>query len=269
MSDSQPVPAVSRERESLVAARGTEHRMTVNRSFKLLVRSRMTKTGESYTAARAALLAGRLPDGPQQVPAAGTVEVPLLATSDQAIRQRTGRGWEEWFDLLDQAGMAERPHREIARWVADGLGVVPLAWAAQAVTVSYERARGGRAVGQHGDGFTVTASRTIPVPPEVVFGAFADDEWRGRWLLGVDLRPRTATRPRSARFDWISDGEPDGTRVHLTIQAKSDASSTVTVEHVRLPDQAAATARKTWWREQLTTLKAHLESISQGGTDRA
>ena len=32
--------------------------MTVQKSFKRLVRKRMTKTGESYTAARAQLLAG-------------------------------------------------------------------------------------------------------------------------------------------------------------------------------------------------------------------
>ena len=30
-------------------------------------------------------------------------------TSDEAIRQQTGRGWEEWFDLLDEWGAAERP----------------------------------------------------------------------------------------------------------------------------------------------------------------
>jgi hypothetical protein len=80
--------------------------------FKRLVRARMEKTGESYTAARAALLAAEEPKG-----TAG----PALATSDEAIRRRTGRGWEEWFDLLDEWGAAERPHREIARWVAKKL----------------------------------------------------------------------------------------------------------------------------------------------------
>jgi hypothetical protein len=57
--------------------------------------------------------------------------------SDEAIRRRTGRGWEEWFDLLDEWGAAERPHREIARWVAEQLGIEPLVWDAQAVTTSY------------------------------------------------------------------------------------------------------------------------------------
>jgi hypothetical protein len=87
--------------------------MTRQRSFKRLVRARMEKTGESYTAARAVLLAAETP-------------APALATSDAAIRERTGRGWEEWFDALDEWGGGERSHREIARWVGEQLGVVPL-----------------------------------------------------------------------------------------------------------------------------------------------
>jgi ubiquinone/menaquinone biosynthesis C-methylase UbiE len=35
--------------------------------------------------------------------------------------------WEEWFELLDEWGAAERTHREIARWVAARQGVEPLA----------------------------------------------------------------------------------------------------------------------------------------------
>ena len=50
--------------------------MTAHKSFKRLVRSRMEKTGESYTAARAMLLAG---DEPQQRVS--------LATSDATIRR--------------------------------------------------------------------------------------------------------------------------------------------------------------------------------------
>ncbi len=145
--------------------------MTRQRSFKRLVRTRMERTGESYTAARTILLAAREPDS-------ATTTAPL-ATSDDTIRERTGRGWEEWFDLLDEQGMADRTHREIARWVAELLGVVPLAWGPQAVTISYERARGGRAVGQHPDGFTITATRTVAAPAERVFDAFVDGAARG------------------------------------------------------------------------------------------
>src|SRR4051812_8856277 len=111
--------------------------MTAHKSFKRLVRARMEKTGESYTAARTRLLAG---DGPRRTPP---------ATPAATIRERPGRGWEEWFDLLDEWGAADKSHREIARWLAGQQGIHPLAWNAQAIAGSYERARRGRKVGEH------------------------------------------------------------------------------------------------------------------------
>jgi len=224
--------------------------MTRQSSFKRLVRARMEKTGESYTAARASLLT------PEELQA--TAE-PVLATSDDAIRERTGRGWEEWFDALDAWGAAERPHREIARWVAAELAIDPLAWAAQAVTVSYERARGGRAVGERADGFAVTAAKTVPV--ERLYEAFVDASQRARWLPDDELRERTATAPRSARFDW-GDGT---TRVTVVFDAKDGGKSAATLEHARLADSEQAERMKAFWRGHLATLKAQLE----GGRDDA
>jgi hypothetical protein len=225
--------------------------MTRQRSFKRLVRARMEKTGESYTAARAVLLAAEKPAG---------VEQPPLATSDEEIRRRTGRGWEEWFDLLDEWGAAERPHREIARQVAEHLGIEPLVWEAQAVTVSYERARGLRAVGQHADGFRVHVSKTVAAGVERLYDAVVDESLRARWLPGGELRERTATRPRSARFDW---GEGD-TRVSVTFDAKGDSKSTVALEHSRLADAEEAERMRAFWRERLAALQARLE---RGATD--
>jgi hypothetical protein len=218
--------------------------MTTQRSFKRLVRSRMEKTGESYTAARAQLLSGA---EPQRI---------SLATSDETIRERTGRGWEEWFDLLDEWGAADKTHREIARWLAGQQGIHPLAWNAQAIAGSYERARRGRQVGQHEDGFSVTATKTVAVPVERLYDAFVDTSLRERWLPDGDLRERTATKPRSARFDW---GE-DGTRVHVVFAAKGEAKSTAALSHERLADAAEAERMKAFWRERVAGLKEVLEA---------
>jgi uncharacterized protein YndB with AHSA1/START domain len=218
--------------------------MTTQRSFKRLVRSRMERTGESYTAARAQLLAG---DEPQRI---------SLATSDEAIRARTGRGWEEWFDLLDEWGAADKTHREIARWLAGQQSIHPLAWNAQAIAGSYERARRGRQVGEHEDGFTVTASKTVAVPVERLYDAFVDASLRERWLPDGELRERTATKPRSARFDWAEDG----TRVHVAFAAKGEGKSTAALSHERLPDGAEAERMKAFWRERVAGLKEVLEA---------
>ena len=146
-----------------------------------------------------------------------------LATSDEAIRARTGRGWEEWFDLLDEWGAAERTHREIARWVAEQQGIHPLAWNAQAVAGSYERARGLRAVGEHADGFTITASKTVAVPVDRLYDAFVDPSLRERWLPDGELRERTALKPQSVRFDW-GDGDDAGSTSRSRPRATRRAS---------------------------------------------
>jgi hypothetical protein len=221
--------------------------MTTQKSFKRLVRMRMDKTHESYTAARAALLAAR--DEPEGA------EAPRLATSDAEIRRRTGRGWEAWFDLLDDWGAPQRSHREIARWVAEQQGIEPLAWNAQAVAGSYERARGLRAVGEHPDGFRVSVSRTVDVPVQRLFEAWADEALRSRWLPDGQLRLRTATAPRSARFDW-GDG---ATRVHVVFEARGAERSRIALEHIRLADAAEADRTKARWRERLDALRALLE----------
>jgi hypothetical protein len=221
--------------------------MTRQKSFKRLVRARMEKTGERYTAARAALLAAEEPKA---------TEGPALTMSDEAIRRRTGRGWEEWFDLLDEWGAVERPHPEIARWLREERGVD--GWDAQSVTVSYERARGLRAVGERPEGFSITASKTVAVPVDRLFDAFVDESLRERWLPDGRLRERTATKPKSARFDW-GDGE---TRVVVGFDAKGDEKSSVALEHARLADAGEAERMKVYWRDRVAALKEVLERQS-------
>jgi uncharacterized protein YndB with AHSA1/START domain len=219
--------------------------MTRQKSFKRLVRQRMGKTGESYTSARAALLTAEEPKASKQR---------VLATSDEEIRRRTGRGWEEWFDLLDEWGAPERSHREIARWLAEQQDIDPLAWNAQAVAYSYELARGLRVVGEHSDGFTITASKTIGVPVERLFDAFVDESLRSRWLSDDRLKERTANSPKSARFDW-GEGE---TRVHVTFSAKGEDRSRAALQHIRLGDADEAERMKAFWRSELATLESRL-----------
>src|SRR5688500_4895507 len=121
--------------------------MTTQQSFKRRIRSRMEKTGESYTAARAQLV-------PETVPG---YEVRY---ADEKVREKTGRGWRDWFDLLDEWGAAEREHPEIAAWLGAEHGVP--GWWAQGITVEYEKARGLRPIGGDRDGsYNVSVSRTV------------------------------------------------------------------------------------------------------------
>jgi hypothetical protein len=223
--------------------------MTKQRSFKRRVRERMAKTGESYTAARRALVAkGERPEE------RATSFEPTVA--EETVVKATGRGWEQWFELLDGWGALSKSHGEVAGWVAAEHGVS--GWWSQAITVTYERARGLRAPGQRADGWSVTASKTVAVPVGRLFEAFEDEATRERWLPGAELRLRTANPPRTARYDW----EDGSTRVIVSFEEMTEDKSRIALEHERLPDADAAEEMKTWWRERVAALKQLLESES-------
>ena len=62
--------------------------------------------------------------------------------SDQAVRAKTGKGWKEWFKILDKWGMQEKGHTLTAKHLEQQYGLN--SWWAQAVTIRYEWERGLR-----------------------------------------------------------------------------------------------------------------------------
>lgn len=103
--------------------------MPKNKDLKRLARSRMRKTGESYTAARARLLDKKAIRGrPPATEYAG-----LAGMSDAAVKAKTGCDWRRWVRALDAIDAASMPHREIAAYVREKYGID--GWWAQTVTV--------------------------------------------------------------------------------------------------------------------------------------
>jgi hypothetical protein len=221
--------------------------MPKQKDLKRLVRSRMKKTGESYTTARMHVTRSK-PDRPGT---RSTSDYAALAgMTDAAIRAGSGRTWAQWARALDAVDATKMSHGEIARHVRREHHVG--AWWAQAVTVGYERVRGLREKGQRrGGGYEASKSKTLPVTAGAAFDAFADAGTRGKWLpAGVVLRK--ATPHKSARMTW-----PDGTRVEVSIVAKGEKCS-VGIQHSGLASNADRAACKAYWAERLAALDALL-----------
>jgi hypothetical protein len=227
--------------------------MTTNKDFKRLVRGRMLKTGESYTAARSNLIkrggTDRGTGGPNvRSPAAKPAYAKLAGWRDDLIKAKTGCDWDRWVKALDHVNAYEWSHREIARYVHEKYKVP--AWWTQTVTVGYERIKGLRAIGQRRDGaYEANKSRTYPVPLARLYRGFSDKRNRAKWLPGVDLTIRTATKDKSMRVTW-----PDGTSVEVGFFTKGKGKSSVQVQHGKLPDKAAADKVKAFWGERLSAL---------------
>lgn len=225
--------------------------MTRHKDLKRIIRTRMKKTGESYTTARAHVIAKpniRRPAAPPEI------DTSSAGMSDAKIAEKTGRSWTEWVRALDAEGAAARPHREIAALVHRKYGIGE--WWAQSVTVGYERMKRLRVRGQRlGGTFEATKSRTFNVPVTALFKAWTDDAMRRGWLNGVQARVRTATAPKSIRLQW-----PDGTIIAVGFTKKGDAKSAVALSHPKLPDKAAVDKAKMFWSERLDALASLLAS---------
>ena len=224
--------------------------MTEEKSFKRRVRERMSKTGESYTAARLQVARKRARLKSASVRLASADERP----ADNKVVAATGKRWDTWFSMLDDWGADKRKHGEIANFLMNEHGVP--GWWSQSITVYYERARGLRLKHQQKDGFTIYASKTIAVPIAKLFDAFVNARSRRKWLTDGTMTLRTS-RPRlTARFNW-DDG---ATRVMVSFEEKGPKKASAAVAHERLPDPDEAETAKAAWRGRLASLKAYLET---------
>ena len=221
--------------------------MPKQKDLKRLVRSRMKKTGESYSTARVHITA----KSPPRSETRPTPDYAALAgMSDAAIQAGSGKTWAQWVRTLDAVGATNMSHGDIAKHVRREYNVGD--WWTQGVTVGYERIRGLREKGQRrGGAYEASKSKTLRFPAEVVFDAFANALTRGKWLP-AEVVVRKATAPRSVRMTW-----PDGTSVEVWIVAKGEKCS-VGVQHTKLPSRADQSERKTLWTERLAALEGLL-----------
>jgi hypothetical protein len=172
--------------------------------------------------------------------------------SSAAVKKATGRTWAEWFAVLDKAGAARLPHKEIARRLQR---IHRLAdWWCQMVTVGYEQARGLRLKHQKTDGFAISVARTIAAPVDRAFAAWREAALREQWLPRTPLTIRKATPHKSIRILW-----PDDTLLSVNFWPKGPLKCQVVPQHGKLPSPEAAEKMKAYWTGKLEALGAFLE----------
>jgi hypothetical protein len=235
--------------------------MTRDKHLKRRVSTRMKKTGESYTSARAQITKKsktkkRLAAAAPRAATSNAKDYASLAgMSDAVIKEKTGCTWQRWVKSLDAFGAEKMSHRDIAAmvnetWKVDG-------WWSQTVTVGYERIKGLRERGQRRDGtYEASKSRTFNVPVTTLFDAWANANVRKRWLDGAEVKVGTATAPKSMRLGWS-----DGTIIAVGFIPKGQSKSSVAVQHSKLPDRETADRLKKYWSDQLDALS---DVLSQG-----
>ena len=193
--------------------------MPRDKDLKRLARTRMQKTGESYTTARAQLL--------NKKPKAKATPKPPYATiagiADEKVKEATGCTWERWVKALDAQCAYELSHRDMAKLVKAKYKTPD--WWTQTVVIGYERIKGLRAKGQQRDG-SYQASKTK------TFNMSAKD-----------------LEKAVKRMKW-----PKEKNVRVDVVERDENKSAIAMEALKLSSEAAADDMKAKWAARFTEL---------------
>ena len=255
--------------------------MTQASKLKKQIRTRATKTGESYSAARRQVLAARAKRTGKATATAQAARAAsarpqapprtsLGSVSERKCLERTGHGLDYWFAVLDKFGAVEKGHTAAARHLFQDHGVP--GWHSQGITVAYERGRGLRGINQACTGkFQVSVSRVLPATVQKVIDAFASAERRKQWLAGADpeltralraglqspkgrslgVRPKGDAR---LRFRW------GATAVEIRIDPRPGGKASIAADNTDLTDTSEVELRRESWKVALDGLRQHLST---------
>ena len=201
----------------------------------------------------------------------------LGRVSSDSVREATGRGWEEWLEVLDAAGAADWDHRQIVAHLEREHPEVGSGWWRQSITVGYEQARGKRVVGETADaGFQVGVQRSVAASateawelitsrPELWLGegaSVAFEEGRryevppGDGAPGASGEVRVVKPGARLRMTWQPEGFAAPATLQLTLSESASGKTAINAHLEKLPDAEAREAMRTRWREALERIAA-------------
>ena len=171
--------------------------------------------------------------------------------TDAAIKAKTGKDWAGWFAALDRAGAARLDHKAIATLARDDMGAG--AWYGQMIAVSYERARGIRAMNQKCDGeFSVSVTRVMAAPLSKLYAAATarPQSWFPKGVFEESSR----TKDKYWRGKWKAG------RLEIGFYAKGSDKAQIALQSNKLPNQAAVEKERALWKKAVDKLQSMIEA---------
>ena len=196
------------------------------------------------------------------------------AYSDEAVKAKTGKVWDDWFRILDDFDGLNKGHAVMANYLHDEQGVPN--WWCQMVTVEYERERGIRQINETTSGFSVSVSRVIAAPVQAVFEAWSlAEEWNS-WLSNdskVDFVEggkyetgdhnsgvfRRIVQDKRIRFTWENPRHTGKSIVEVRFTSQTDLKASVTLEHMKLASADEKEDLRRYWSDAMDNLRKYLE----------
>jgi uncharacterized protein YndB with AHSA1/START domain len=167
--------------------------------------------------------------------------------STDAVARRTGKTWDDWFNVLDSAGAATLDQRGIIAILAQKHGIGP--WWQQMIAVGYESLRSKSEKPAAADDFQIVETCTLGAPVARVFKLWNDANERAHWLADDRFVVKSATPGKALRARWGKGNS----QVAVSFTDKAGKTE-VAVEHRHIESRAAADQMKAYWQKKLGLL---------------
>ncbi|MDX2358898.1 hypothetical protein [Dietzia sp. PP-33] len=177
-------------------------------------------------------------------------------SNTSAITAATGRSWDDWVELLEQAGARELPHSAIARKTLELMpeSVERREWWAQGTAIAYEQHAGLRVPGQSCTGdFQLSASRTVSGDKDAALHAWQELVGGLEEFGGVAVEAPAATSS-SEKWRYWRVPLADGTRVAVNFSDKASGKCAVGLAHTKLDSAEAIEYWRPVWKGLLARL---------------
>ena len=166
------------------------------------------------------------------------------AISDEAVKAKTGKYRKEWFSLLDSIEARKMSHKDITRQLIEKYQIS--SWWSQMITVMYEQDKGLRNKHERPDGYSISVSKVVSVPVNVLFNLWNDDNRLNQWLTQDGLRVRSRHLNKNMHITWI-DGK---TNIDVNFYHKGQNKSQVVVQHNKLSSLNESEKMKLYWKSR-------------------
>lgn len=162
------------------------------------------------------------------------------------IAAKTGKAWNDWCKILDQAGARMMDHKEIVLLLETRQNVSR--WWGQVIAAGYEKERGLRQDDTEGRRYDVTLSKIVNAPRETAWAAWHDPAVLERWLPAARFEVSKSVPHKLLQLEWS-----DETYVEVKFYERR-GKTRVVVAHGKLAEDDTE-RRQRYWSDALDRLR--------------
>lgn len=165
--------------------------------------------------------------------------------SDETVKKATGKNWNQWFKVLDNAKAFKMSHTEIVKYLYKG----PLkkGWWCQMVANTYEQYKGLRQKHETAQGYQISVSKTFSHPIGKIF-TLINNRNIGK-VIGCKIEVTKSTKNKSIRGKILKDDS----RLEIFFDSKAKDKTQVVFQQTKLKRTQIA-KMKYYWKKVLEKL---------------